>query len=92
MSTEDRRKSYRKLLVKAIEYSIVPSSKEETFDGIIANINETGICLLTTKHLPNDQIIMIKNNDYLSEKTATVKWSQPYDTYFYKVGLRFNEG
>ena len=91
METEDRRRSYRKLVVKAIEYSILPSKTQETFDGVIATINESGICLLTTKHLTNGQKIAIKDNDYLSEKTATVRWSHQYDKYFYKVCLRFSE-
>jgi hypothetical protein len=91
METVDRRKSYRKFVVKAIEYSIVPSAKKETFEGVIATINKDGICLLTSKHLTKGQKIAIKDNDYLSEKNATVKWSQQYNNYFHKVGLRFSE-
>jgi hypothetical protein len=89
VETEDRRKSYRKFVVKTIEYSLVPSPKKETFDGVIATMNESGICLLTSKHLTNGQEIEIKDNDYLTDKTATVRWSEQYNGYFYKVGLRF---
>jgi len=91
VGTLDRRKSYRKFVVKAIEYSLVPSKREETFDGVIATMNESGICLLTSRNLTNGQKIAIKDNDYLSEKTATVRWSEQYNKYFYKVGLRFSE-
>ena len=91
METKDRRKSYRKFLVKPIEYSIVPSKTKKTFEGVIATINEDGICLLTSKNLTNGQKIVIKNNDYLTDKTATVRWSQKHNGYFYKVGLRFSE-
>ena len=91
MKTVDRRKSYRKFVVKTIEYSIVPSAKKDTFEGVIATINKDGICLLTSKHLTNGQKIAIKDNDYLSEKNATVRWSQKHNGYFYKVGLQFSE-
>jgi hypothetical protein len=87
----DRRKSYRKFVVKAIEYNLLPSSKKETFEGVIATINKDGICLLTSKHLTNGQKIAIKDNDYITKKTAIVRWSQKYNGYFYKIGLKYSE-
>ena len=88
---KEERRSRRKLVMENIQYTFMPPENQKTFDAAITNISESGLCLVTAALLKDGQKIIIKNNAQLSEKTATVRWSQHYEEQFYKVGLEFDE-
>jgi hypothetical protein len=90
MEREDRR-SKRKLILKPIEYFLVPSIIGKTFEGLITDISDSGICLLTTSQLRDRQRIIIEDRSCSSEKVAIVRWSEKYNDMFYKIGLEFIE-
>lgn len=90
MEREERR-SKRKLVMKPIEYFLVPSIIGKTFDGLITDISASGLCLLTTSQLKDRQRIIIEDKSFSSEKVAIVRWSEKYDDMFYKIGLEFTE-
>jgi Tfp pilus assembly protein PilZ len=85
------RRSNRKLVMEPIEYFLVPSIIGKTFDGLITDISDSGICLLTTSQLKDRQRIIIEDKSCSSEKVAIVRWSEKYDDMFYKIGLEFTE-
>ena len=88
MAREDKRNT-RKLVIKPVKYSLIPSVIRNTFDALAIDLSDSGICLLTTSELKNHQRIIIRDNSCSSEKVAVVKWSEQYDDMFYKVGLKF---
>ena len=87
----EKRRSNRKLIMKPIEYFLVPSIIGKTFDGLIMDISDYGVCLLTTSQLKDRQRIIIEDKSCSSEKVAIVRWSEKYDDMFYKIGLEFTE-
>jgi PilZ domain-containing protein len=87
----EKRSSNRKLVMKPIEYFLVPSIIGKTFDGLITDISDSGLCLLTTSQLKDRQRIIIEDKSFSSEKVAIVRWSEKYDDMFYKIGLEFTE-
>lgn len=71
-----------------IEYGLDISS-DQSYEGTIDNISESGFCLFTDRLLSEGQEITIRSLIYLPSQTATVCWVEPVDNW-YKVGLRFN--
>ena len=72
----------------SIEYVLDPFNADETYEGIIENISESGFCLITPTPLKEGQEIMIKSLIYLPSQTATVCWVKQEDD-VYRVGLKF---
>lgn len=64
-------------------------SSQETFDGFIENISESGMCLITTKHLDIGQALTINTNIFLPSHTASVCWIEQNNDGSYKFGLKF---
>jgi hypothetical protein len=65
------------------------SHNEEVFDGVVANISESGLCILTTHSLSQgEQIRIMKQNSQLFQK-ATVRWSQKSNEFYCKAGIEF---
>jgi Tfp pilus assembly protein PilZ len=87
----EKRRNNRKLIMKPVEYYLVPSIIGKTFDGLITDISDYGACLLTTSQLKDRQRIIIEDKSCSSEKVAIVRWSEKYDDMFYKIGLEFTE-
>ncbi|HMK49208.1 MAG TPA: PilZ domain-containing protein, partial [Thermodesulfovibrionales bacterium] len=75
MSTPDHRKHERINIVKAIEctayHHMDPPSE---FDCFIANISQSGVCLMTTEALQNGQDIRLRNHILPTPRSATVRW------------------
>jgi Tfp pilus assembly protein PilZ len=90
MAREERR-SKRNPMFQAVQYFLVPSIIEKTCDGVITDISDSGICLLTTSPLKERQRIIMLDKSRLLERAAIVRWSQKYDDMFYKIGLEFIE-
>ena len=61
----------------------------ETFEGLVINTSDTGLCLLISNPLNIGQEIMVQDEIYGSYKTVTVKWIEKVDEKQYKVGLIF---
>ncbi|MDQ7786393.1 MAG: PilZ domain-containing protein [Thermodesulfovibrionales bacterium] len=88
---KEERSSKRTLVLQSIKYFLTPSIIENTYDGVVTDISNTGACLLTTSLLKDRQRIIILDKSSSFEKAAIVRWSQKYDDIFYKVGLEFIE-
>jgi Tfp pilus assembly protein PilZ len=88
---KEERQSKRNPVFQAVQYFLVPSIIEKTYDGVITDISDSGICLLTTSPLKDRQRIIVLDKSHLSERAAIVRWSQKYDDLFYKIGLEFIE-
>ena len=87
--SHDRRRHERKDIITTIEYSIKGSYAQEAFEGVITNISETGLCILTTNPLSKDEKIKIKikNEAFVNCQTADVRWSSQNKNLYYIVGL-----
>jgi hypothetical protein len=62
---------------------------QDTFNGFIENISESGMCLITTKLLDIGQELTINTNIFLPSHTATICWIEQNDDGSYKFGLKF---
>ncbi len=87
----EERKSERRLIFENTTYKLLPATTDKTFDGVIIDISESGLCLLTTSPLKEDQIIVIGDNRYFLEKSAIVRWIQKIGDMLYKAGLEYKE-
>ncbi|MEW6584508.1 MAG: hypothetical protein AB1442_02735 [Nitrospirota bacterium] len=87
----EERKSKRSLVLNPVKYFLVPSIVARAYNGVIVDVSDSGICLLTTSHLKDRQRIIIQDDADLSEKAAIVRWSQKYEDTLYKVGVEFIE-
>jgi hypothetical protein len=87
----EARSSKRKLVIRPVEYFLIPSIMTITCDGLITDISDSGLCLLTTSQLKDRQRIVIQDKSCSSEKVAVVRWSQKFDDTFYQIGLEFTE-
>jgi c-di-GMP-binding flagellar brake protein YcgR len=91
MSTSFERRTYFRneiLETKTIEYDTGTST--ETFEGLIINISDNGMCFFTSNHLSVGQEITLKDFDiYGSSKTAIVQWVEKADERHYKAGAMF---
>ena len=90
-SSFERREYFRHeiLETREIEYALRVFDTE-TFEGLVLNISDTGICLLISNYFSIGQEITLKDFDiYGSSKTATVQWIEKADKRHYKVGLIF---
>jgi hypothetical protein len=87
MSEFDKRRHSRDDTISAVQYVLNRLHSEEIFDGVIANISESGVCLLTTDPLGKGQDITIKNKISATSQTATVRWSTKYHDLYYMAGL-----
>jgi hypothetical protein len=88
----EQRKDQRKDFSYGIlEYALNHNNNCETYIGFTLNLSDSGICLYTSKHLHEGQEIVIKNDFPDISKKATICWVEKYDSYFYKMGLKFSE-
>jgi hypothetical protein len=62
MMISDKRKNSRREIMSAAEYFTEPFTTHETFDGVIVNASESGLCILTTQLLSKGRKIAIKSN------------------------------
>jgi hypothetical protein len=88
MSIERRRHS-RSHTVHPVEYVISSFPQEQSHDGVVANVSQSGLCLITKQSLIQGEAITIVNNSSLSSKVASVRWSQNLRNLYYRVGLEF---
>jgi hypothetical protein len=89
MATFDKRRHRRSGLATAVEYALGPLHTDETHDGVLADISESGFCLLTTTHLHEGQEVLVKINPAAFARTAVVRWSKHYENLYCRAGLEF---
>ena len=89
MATFDKRRHRRSSLATAVEYALGPLHTDETCDGVLADISESGFCLLTTTLLHEGQKVLVKINPAALSRTAVVRWSQCNDNLYCRAGLEF---
>jgi hypothetical protein len=88
----DQRRHKREDIVKASECMLYQQSNQVIeFDCIIANISQSGVCLLARDALKSGQEITIKDHIFHSPRTATVRWSKEYNGLYNSYGLEFME-
>jgi hypothetical protein len=90
MGKEDRRNK-RTIVLQPIKYYLAPSIIEKTYEGVVTDISDSGLCLLTTSPLKDRQRIIMLDKSCSFEKAAIVRWGEKYDDMFYKIGLEFIE-
>jgi hypothetical protein len=61
-------------------------SRGENFGGVITDISDSGMCLLTNNPLCKGEKIIINAP---AARTAIVRWSERFDSTYYTVGLEF---
>ena len=83
----DRRRHKRKQTINRIEYAIEPVTTDETFYGVVVNMSETGLCILTSDPLSEGQHIRITDNGKAINQAAVVRWTEKYSDLYYKIGL-----
>jgi hypothetical protein len=83
----DRRRHKRKLELDTIEYLIESLKTNETLVGVVVNVSESGLCILTNNLLNKGQQIRITDNGHTINKSAVVRWTEKYNDLYYKVGL-----
>jgi hypothetical protein len=87
MNTHKRR--YERSEVIIIVRCVVEPLAEAFFDGVVANVSESGFCLLTTYRLRRDDTIIVKKKISASSGRATVRWVDRSNKYYCKAGLEF---
>jgi len=89
MATYDKRRHRRSSIVTAVEYALNPRHTDETLDGVLADISESGLCLLTSTPLNKGEEILVKINPAAFAQAAVVRWSKQYDALYCRAGLEF---
>ena len=88
ISSEKRRHERRDTVIP-IEYLADRLNTDEAFEGVVADLSESGFCLLTAVPLREGQNIEIKNNMPHSLRSASVRWVRNDSDLYNKVGLEF---
>jgi hypothetical protein len=91
MMISDKRKHNRREIMSTIEYFDGPFTTHETFDGVVVNVSESGLCILTTHLLNKGQKIEIRGNVDAGPQSAIVRWALKRNSLYYKVGLKFTK-
>jgi hypothetical protein len=87
MNTHKRRHERSEVII--IVRCVVEPLAEAFFDGVVANVSESGFCLLTTYPLRRDDTIRIEKEISMSARRATVRWIDMSNKYYCKAGLEF---
>ena len=88
ISSEKRRHERRDTVIP-IEYLADRLNTDEAFEGVVADVSESGFCLLTAIPLREGEKIDIKNNMPHSLRSASVRWVRNDSELYNKVGLEF---
>jgi hypothetical protein len=88
ISSEKRRHERRDTVIP-IEYLVDRLNTDEAFEGVVADVSESGFCLLTVIPLREGQNIEIKKNMPPSFRPASVRWIRNDSKLYNKVGLEF---
>jgi hypothetical protein len=86
---QENRRNERRLVLKPVGFFLVPSIIGKTVEGLIMDISDSGLCLLTTSQLKVRQRLIIEDKSFSLEKVAVVRWIEKYDEMFYRIGLEY---
>jgi hypothetical protein len=86
-ASRNRKRHARSVMFKTIEYSVVSSSDNDLYYGIISDMSILGMCLLTTSPLKPGEKIELKSS-YPTSKIAEVLWND-IGAYYYRAGVKF---
>jgi hypothetical protein len=89
MLPERRRDKRTKTIHEKTECFSDPLLKDKITEGFVANISESGICLVIINPLNKGQTITINNNNVVHPINAIVRWIKDCKGLYYKVGLEF---
>jgi hypothetical protein len=89
MEPFDKRKHRRMHVTSTVEYVFSHSSQNDNYDGVVADVSESGLCLFTAEPLSKGQAIIIQNHILAAPRTATVRWSEKFNNLYYKAGVEF---
>jgi hypothetical protein len=89
MATYDKRRHRRSIILTKVESALDPLHSDKTRNGVLADISESGLCLLTSGPLNRGQEILIKINPAAFAQAAIVRWSKQYDALYCRAGLEF---
>jgi hypothetical protein len=87
--SSEKRRHERRETVMPIEYLVDSLNTDEAFEGVVADVSESGLCLLTANPLREGEKIDIKNNMHPPLRSASVRWIRSDSDLYYKVGLEF---
>jgi hypothetical protein len=88
---EQRKQQRKDFSYGILEYALNHNNNCETHIGFTLNLSDSGICLYTAKYLHEGQEIVIKSKFPAGSKKATICWVEKYDSFFYKMGLKFSK-
>jgi hypothetical protein len=86
--TAQKRRHERSEVIIIVRCVLEPFA-DAPFDGVVANISESGFCLLTTHPINKDDIIGLKKKISATSERATVRWIDRSNKYYCKAGLEF---
>ena len=86
-TSRNRRQHKCSVMLRTLEYSVISSSNNDLYYGIISDISRLGMCLLTASPLKCGEKIVLKSGNPTS-KIAVVLWSD-IGAFYYKAGLKF---
>jgi hypothetical protein len=87
IASGNRRQHARSVMLKTIEYSVISSSNNDLYYGIIYDMSVLGMRLLTTSPLKPGEKIELKSG-YPTSQIALVLWND-IGAFYYKAGLKF---
>jgi hypothetical protein len=85
----DRRIHLRNVSLNRIQFCFAHDPPAKMHMGATINISHSGLCVVTSDHLRQDECIIIKNDLSLLSQKATVRWVKSYQQNFCKAGLMF---
>jgi hypothetical protein len=89
MSSLKQRRHRRKYIGKILEYRVESSAEDEMFDGILFDISEDGLSIISIYLLKEGQKIFMKSAAALPSNTAIVQWCKNYYDLYFKIGLKY---
>jgi len=84
-----RKRRHERSEVIIIVRCVLEPFVDVSFDGVVANISESGFCLLTTHPLSKDDTIRVEKKISASSGRATVRWIDRSQKHYCKAGLEF---
>jgi hypothetical protein len=86
-----QRQCPRTVSLNPVHFYFVNDSPGEIHLGTTLNISTSGMCVYTLNRLNEGERIIIRDEDLLLSRTATVRWVKNYGENFCKAGLMFIE-
>jgi PAS domain S-box-containing protein len=86
---QNKRKAERYIFTYPISYSLPGTLDKGDNKGLILNIGAIGAAIITPYQLNKGDEIMLESNLFALSLPAEVRWVQPVNRFFFRVGLKF---